>query len=102
MKLFSFVLFFETESHSVAQDRKSTRLNSSHVRISYAVFCWKKKSRSIAGGPPAAQDGRWARGARAIAPLPGRAPLRSPRVGDARAGRRGLPPLSQRSTPHLQ
>src|SRR5690554_7511990 len=24
-------------------DRKSTRLNSSHVRISYAVFCWKKK-----------------------------------------------------------
>src|SRR5690554_7272492 len=26
-----------------AQDRKSTRLNSSHVRISYAVFCLKKK-----------------------------------------------------------
>src|SRR6266699_5115353 len=25
------------------QDRKSTRLNSSHVRISYAVFCLKKK-----------------------------------------------------------
>src|SRR5690625_3030306 len=25
-------------------DRKSTRLNSSHVAISYAVFCWKKKS----------------------------------------------------------
>src|SRR5215471_7256494 len=25
-------------------DRKSTRLNSSHVEISYAVFCWKKKS----------------------------------------------------------
>src|SRR5439155_15675092 len=24
-------------------DRKSTRLNSSHVAISYAVFCWKKK-----------------------------------------------------------
>src|SRR5690606_40079881 len=24
-------------------DRKSTRLNSSHVKISYAVFCWKKK-----------------------------------------------------------
>src|SRR5690554_7198747 len=24
-------------------DRKSTRLNSSHVRISYAVFCLKKK-----------------------------------------------------------
>src|SRR5436305_14451489 len=27
-----------------AQDRKSTRLNSSHVRISYAVFCFKKKT----------------------------------------------------------
>src|SRR3989442_3236269 len=25
-------------------DRKSTRLNSSHVRISYAVFCLKKKT----------------------------------------------------------
>src|SRR3989442_4044646 len=25
------------------RDRKSTRLNSSHVRISYAVFCLKKK-----------------------------------------------------------
>src|SRR5690625_6826280 len=28
---------------SVEQDRKSTRLNSSHVAISYAVFCLKKK-----------------------------------------------------------
>src|SRR3989442_3864685 len=27
----------------VETDRKSTRLNSSHVRISYAVFCLKKK-----------------------------------------------------------
>src|SRR3989442_12034598 len=27
-----------------AGDRKSTRLNSSHVRISYAVFCLKKKT----------------------------------------------------------
>src|SRR3989442_7461199 len=26
-----------------SEDRKSTRLNSSHVRISYAVFCLKKK-----------------------------------------------------------
>src|SRR5690606_39416928 len=26
----------------VARDRKSTRLNSSHVKISYAVFCLKK------------------------------------------------------------
>src|SRR3989442_2030713 len=27
----------------IGEDRKSTRLNSSHVRISYAVFCLKKK-----------------------------------------------------------
>src|SRR5690606_41891282 len=27
----------------VGEDRKSTRLNSSHVKISYAVFCLKKK-----------------------------------------------------------
>src|SRR3712207_6872754 len=29
----------------VALDRKSTRLNSSHVHISYAVFCLKKKNK---------------------------------------------------------
>src|SRR5699024_11992871 len=29
------------------QDRKSTRLNSSHVSISYAVFCLKKKNNNI-------------------------------------------------------
>src|SRR5437868_11475799 len=29
-----------------ASDRKSTRLNSSHVSISYAVFCLKKKNES--------------------------------------------------------
>src|SRR5204862_3099989 len=28
-------------------DRKSTRLNSSHVEISYAVFCLKKKKKKI-------------------------------------------------------
>src|SRR5690606_41825031 len=30
---------------TVAGDRKSTRLNSSHVKISYAVFCLKKKNK---------------------------------------------------------
>src|SRR3712207_7824250 len=29
--------------HPLLQDRKSTRLNSSHANISYAVFCLKKK-----------------------------------------------------------
>src|SRR3989442_9465600 len=32
-------------------DRKSTRLNSSHVRISYAVFCLKKKKKNIRDTP---------------------------------------------------
>src|SRR5204862_7911105 len=32
-----------TASSSTPKDRKSTRLNSSHVEISYAVFCLKKK-----------------------------------------------------------
>src|SRR5690606_40766007 len=31
------------KTKTAAQDRKSTRLNSSHVKISYAVFCLKKK-----------------------------------------------------------
>src|SRR5690606_40365231 len=35
------------EVRSPEQDRKSTRLNSSHVKISYAVFCLKKKNRRI-------------------------------------------------------
>src|SRR5690606_41649721 len=30
--------------HRLVADRKSTRLNSSHVKISYAVFCLKKKN----------------------------------------------------------
>src|SRR6266498_4200295 len=33
----------ETRHVVTISDRKSTRLNSSHVRISYAVFCLKKK-----------------------------------------------------------
>src|SRR5258707_10471686 len=33
------------------RDRKSTRLNSSHANISYAVFCLKKRHIN-AGGPP--------------------------------------------------
>src|SRR3712207_7950327 len=33
----------DTEQLEVVEDRKSTRLNSSHANISYAVFCLKKK-----------------------------------------------------------
>src|SRR2546430_3550639 len=34
----------EDPVHSPLRDRKSTRLNSSHSQISYAVFCLKKKN----------------------------------------------------------
>src|SRR5438876_2028362 len=34
-------------SFAVGRDRKSTRLNSSHPSISYAVFCLKKKNKQI-------------------------------------------------------
>src|SRR5436853_2339477 len=34
--------------HKASQDRKSTRLNSSHLGISYAVFCLKKKKKHLA------------------------------------------------------
>src|SRR3989442_14665380 len=43
----------EAEEHDLeadewnCEDRKSTRLNSSHVRISYAVFCLKKKKKKL-------------------------------------------------------
>src|SRR5437868_7662523 len=37
------------EGIDLSPDRKSTRLNSSHVSISYAVFCLKKKKRSAQG-----------------------------------------------------
>src|SRR5690554_7061231 len=37
----------EKKSTSILKDRKSTRLNSSHVRISYAVFCLKKKTHHL-------------------------------------------------------
>src|SRR2546429_3471777 len=45
----SDVLKYEMEAPApfVAQDRKSTRLNSSHGYISYAVFCLKKKTLPI-------------------------------------------------------
>src|SRR5690606_40348832 len=36
-----------TSTNTAVQDRKSTRLNSSHVKISYAVFCLKKKNNRI-------------------------------------------------------
>src|SRR2546430_12447017 len=40
------------QSHGDTQDRKSTRLNSSHSQISYAVFCLKKKKNKPYHRPP--------------------------------------------------
>src|SRR5438270_8995683 len=36
--------------HPSGRDRKSTRLNSSHSQISYAVFCLKKKTKEVGHG----------------------------------------------------
>src|SRR5699024_12095342 len=38
------LIHFSFQKRVYYQDRKSTRLNSSHVSISYAVFCLKKKN----------------------------------------------------------
>src|SRR3712207_8978263 len=39
------ILQLEIEREALQKDRKSTRLNSSHANISYAVFCLKKKKK---------------------------------------------------------
>src|SRR5256885_5585803 len=69
------------------QDRKSTRLNSSHLVISYAVFCLKKKTQTDRASPylhqsaqPAA-EALWLACCRLVPPV-----LRSP------VGRRALVP----------
>src|SRR3712207_7954218 len=41
------ILLVEYVNQLRARDRKSTRLNSSHANISYAVFCLKKKTHSL-------------------------------------------------------
>src|SRR5438552_10312896 len=44
--LFEHLMFGGSEHHQ-RRDRKSTRLNSSHQIISYAVFCLKKKKATV-------------------------------------------------------
>src|SRR2546426_3530871 len=46
--------------HAVVGDRKSTRLNSSHLVISYAVFCLKKK-KDITGRGAGPRDVKYSR-----------------------------------------
>src|SRR3712207_8538980 len=45
IRLKGFCKAKETMNKMKRQDRKSTRLNSSHANISYAVFCLKKKKK---------------------------------------------------------
>src|SRR5438876_5970980 len=44
------------QAYVYVRDRKSTRLNSSHPSISYAVFCLKKKKTNNRSNPPQASD----------------------------------------------
>src|SRR6202521_848304 len=78
-------------SWSLRLDRKSTRLNSSHLRISYAVFCLKKKTREarlglVLRGECVAAEGRSARTGSAYA-----CPLNRPRARHTELGRRSPP-----------
>src|SRR3712207_8173451 len=59
------ILFIESDDPSLVrrykesrrpQDRKSTRLNSSHANISYAVFCLKKKNTPTPRTPTSTVD----------------------------------------------
>src|SRR5690606_35718161 len=73
-------------------DRKSTRLNSSHVKISYAVFCLKKKTPSPT--PPPKRGGERGLG-------PGGANL-APVGADPGAGEKGrIAPVRRRARPPL-
>src|SRR5690606_39901874 len=57
-----------TPAGHLHSDRKSTRQNSSHVKISYAVFCLKKKKIGICGGAARARPMSLQRPADALLP----------------------------------
>src|SRR5947207_12446113 len=50
VQLVAAVLRQRAREEDVGEDRKSTRLNSSHTVISYAVFCLKKKKKKKSKG----------------------------------------------------
>src|SRR2546430_5139417 len=54
----SFECVVATEELEYLPDRKSTRLNSSHSQISYAVFCLKKKKKNSLQLNPGFSSGR--------------------------------------------
>src|SRR3954466_9846086 len=72
-----------TGVQTCALDRKSTRLNSSHTIISYAVFCLKKKQHTRRPRPAAPIDTQVRPGAH---PAPGAGEWARPWVGCAGAG----------------
>src|SRR5690606_29661309 len=90
-------VFHTTINRTVKLDRKSTRLNSSHVKISYAVFCLKKKNprpslprqkqetrpAQLAGIPPGAPRRASAYCHRRTGPAPGRSRGRRARPDQA-------------------
>src|SRR3954449_10477105 len=71
---------------AVSLDRKSTRLNSSHTLISYAVFCFKKTARARAGAPR--RDGL-------------QRPADEARCGPARCQRAAFVFFNDRATPDI-
>src|SRR3712207_8592340 len=44
---YSYKMNAKEKKNALKSDRKSTRLNSSHANISYAVFCLKKKKKQM-------------------------------------------------------
>src|SRR3712207_8232557 len=48
--------YFQAHNEGLDVDRKSTRLNSSHANISYAVFCLKKKKKKQNDKAPSMTD----------------------------------------------
>src|SRR5438874_2750085 len=84
-----------------AEDRKSTRLNSSHVERSYAVFCLKKKTRRpvvLWNQAPGARPAPHGDGRATLRPLLRRQPLRPLPLGRPRA-RAGPPRVPLRRLP---
>src|SRR5947209_16311551 len=68
--VFGLLVGLVVHAAGVTRDRKSTRLNSSHANISYAVFCLKKKNLNSTadGSPPASWAGTWGRPGRSASP----------------------------------
>src|SRR2546430_1956953 len=85
------------------QDRKSTRLNSSHSQISYAVFCLKKKTALLSRlcSSPRFRYGLHLRclGRGPIRGQSGQRPLQS--VSRSSSGRRYMAPITLRGRSHI-